>query len=629
MISVDPTGNIPKLTRSWGIFVPLLILLSGLLTCSTKNLIGTEKVGSIFVTSNVEGADITLDDNQTGKQTADTLRNVSVGRHTISVSKQGYNSNPESDTVDVVENGLATVSFFLTNKVGRVFVDSDPQGAGIMLDHGSTQKSTPDTLDSVAVGTHVISVEKEGYRPSPELDTVDVVEDSLITVDFALTERLGDVFVNSNIGGADIILDHVPTGKTTPDTVFDLMVGNHVVSVAKSGYSAFPDSAVVEVLESSVVTVNFVLAQNTGGLFVNSTPQGAEIYLNHENSGEVTPNLFSLPEGDYVVWVEKSGYSAFPESAAVTVVKDDLVDVDFTLTPKKGSIFVDSDPEGASILLDHAYTGRITPGTILDVLVGDHIVSVTKGGYLASPESLVVNVLEDQVSTAEFVLLDTLYGSLKVSSNVDGATICTDNQPTAEVTPRVFFNSIPVGTHIISVFRAGYANEEPTKEIVNIATGDTAEVSFNLSPTEVGKDSGDITLDFYLEDDYGLWHRLYAYRGFVIIINFWAESCVNCMIELPYLQEIYVDYASDTLIIFGLNYEDGFDVIRRIREEEGLTFTLLKDTGGGVKNDYGITGTPVTIILDRGGKIYFYWQGFQHPSVAQKFRDALDELFGR
>ncbi|NIM99532.1 MAG: redoxin domain-containing protein [candidate division Zixibacteria bacterium] len=101
------------------------------------------------------------------------------------------------------------------------------------------------------------------------------------------------------------------------------------------------------------------------------------------------------------------------------------------------------------------------------------------------------------------------------------------------------------------------------------------------------------------------------------------------MIELPYLQQIYVDYASDTLIILGLNYEDGFDVIRRIREEEGLTFTLLKDTGGGVKDDYGIPGTPVTIILDRGGRIYLYQLGFQDPSVALKFRTALDELFGK
>jgi peroxiredoxin len=193
----------------------------------------------------------------------------------------------------------------------------------------------------------------------------------------------------------------------------------------------------------------------------------------------------------------------------------------------------------------------------------------------------------------------------------------------------MFFDRVPVGTHVVSVLKEGYANDEPTKEIVRIMPGDTTEVNFSLSPAEVGQAVGNITPDFELQADFGFLYRLYAYRGFVIIINFWAEDCPNCMKELPYLQEIYDDYLPDTLVIFGLNYEDGFDVIQRIRDEEGLTFILLKDTDGAVKTDYGIVGTPVTIILDRGGKIYFYWQGFQHPSVAQKFRDALDELFGR
>jgi peroxiredoxin len=96
---------------------------------------------------------------------------------------------------------------------------------------------------------------------------------------------------------------------------------------------------------------------------------------------------------------------------------------------------------------------------------------------------------------------------------------------------------------------------------------------------------------------------------------------------LPYLQEIYEDYSTDSLVIFGLNYHDGFDIIRQVRVDKGLTFTLLRDVGGAVKDEYGLLGTPVTIILDRGGRIYFYWGGFQNPAVANKFREKLDELF--
>jgi len=630
-----------KITSSYsfvGIFVLLLTFGLSLYTCSTKNLIGTVKVGFIFVNSNVPGAKISLDDTTTGKQTPDTLKNIVVGRHKISVRKDGYNSTPESDTVEVIEGKVvATITFSLTNQIGNISVDSDPKGAKIILDHKNTQKVTPDTLDSVTVGTHIVSVEKEGYRASPDYDTVVVVEDSLISVNFILSEKFGNIFVNSNISGAEIILDHVSTGKMAPDTIFDVMAGNHLVSVTKSGYSVFPDSAIVAVIESSVTQVNFVLSQNLGWLSVNSTPDSAEIYLNSQNSGEFTPHLFNLPEGSYVVLVDKFGYSSSPKSADIEVIKDSLVSVNFILTLKTGSIFVNSDPVGGNIILDHVSTGKMTPDTLFDVNDGNHIVSVAKDGYLPSPDSLVVTVDEGRISRVDFVLLDTLYGSLKVTSNVDGATICIDEKPDTTVTPHVFFNRIPIGTHIISIFKAGYSNDNPAKEIVNITTKDTVEAHFNLSLAEVGQEVGNITPDFELPDDSepAVSHRLYAHRGFVTIINFWAKDCPPCMTELPHLQQIYTEYLPDSLIIFGINYggklgQEEFDIIRWVRQLKGITFTLLKGVGSSVKSDYGgLSSTPVTIILDRSGKIYYYKIGFEDESVATTFRQKLDELFDK
>jgi peroxiredoxin len=299
------------------------------------------------------------------------------------------------------------------------------------------------------------------------------------------------------------------------------------------------------------------------------------------------------------------------------------------MADKFGSIYVTSDPAGAAILIDQALTSKITPDTLLGVSVGDHVISVMRTGYLSSPDSVVISVGENQISSAEFVLLETAYGSLKVTSNIDGSTICIDNQPSSQNTPYVFFNSIPVGIHIVSIFKEGYSNDNPTKEVVEIVTRDTAEVHFDLSLAEVDTSLGDITPDFNLQDDFGFWHRLYAYRGFVILINFWAEECYYCMQELPHLQDIYTEYRADSLIMFGVNYNDDFGVIGRIRDEKQLEFTLLKALGTDVKDEFQVTSTPVTIILDREGKIRLWWKSFQHPSIANKFRDKLDELFGR
>jgi peroxiredoxin len=427
------------------------------------------------------------------------------------------------------------------------------------LDDNLMEKQTPDTLKNVPVGKHKVSVSKEGYNSTPEFDTVEVVENFLIKVEFILVEKVGAIFVNSDTSGAQIILDHIPIEKVTPDTIFDVTVGDHIVSVTKSGYSVFPESAMVEVIEDSLTTVNFVLTQDIGGLIVNSTPQGAEIYLNRENSGELTPHLFDLPEGSYIVSVEKPG-------------------------------------------------------------------------YLPSPESLIVSVFEDQTTSAEFILLDTLFGSLSVLSNPGGATIVIDNQITGSTTPHTFFNNVPRGMHIVSVVKEGYSNDPPAKEIVNVVTGDAMEVNFNLSPASVDPDSeGYLAPDFELLDDYGELIRLYNYRGSVVIVMFWAESCFFCKMELDFLQEQYEKYSGDSLMIFAVNYWDDVTLIQKMRREKSLTYHLLVGKDSQMLEDYhmfpGITAVPITIIIDRSGLIYRWVQGFDSSAKTQ-MREALYDLFG-
>jgi thiol-disulfide isomerase/thioredoxin len=295
---------------------------------------------------------------------------------------------------------------------------------------------------------------------------------------------------------------------------------------------------------------------------------------------------------------------------------------------KTGSIAVTSEPEGAAILLDGGLTGKMTPDTLYDVATGDHVVSVMQDGYLSSPESLVVTVGEDQISSAEFILLETSKGSLEVTSNIDGATICIDNQPSTEVTPHVFFNNLPVGTHIVSIFKEDYANDDPAKAVVEIVTGDTARAGFNLTPAETGLLPGQLAPDFELQDDFGFQQKFYAYRGFVTIVNFWAISCNYCMQELPYLQQLYEEYSTDSLVIFGINYEDGLSDIHQVRGSESISFTLLWGTGSGVYEDYEASPAPLTVFVDRDGTIYHYDRGFQVWEVSV-YRQKLDELFGR
>jgi peroxiredoxin len=304
-------------------------------------------------------------------------------------------------------------------------------------------------------------------------------------------------------------------------------------------------------------------------------------------------------------------------------------------TEKVGSIFVESNIPGANIIVDNVATGKQTPDTLSSVKVGSHLIEVEKEGYLSSPASIVIEVKTDTIVQASFVLLDLQYGSLWVNSNVEGAYIAIDNVSTDKQIPFLFDQNVTAGTHVVSVLKEGYSNDAPAKEVVNITTADTIKLTFNLTPGSVsGSTVGYVTPDFSLQDDYGEWDRLYAYRGFVCMVNFWALSCHYCMAELPSLQQLYSEYSSDSLQVFGINYEDDFDIIRQKRSELGLTFTLLMGLGSTVKSDFEVIGTPVTVIIDRSGKIYYYKLGYTDDpdkikKEMDKFRQKLNELFGK
>ena len=303
--------------------------------------------------------------------------------------------------------------------------------------------------------------------------------------------------------------------------------------------------------------------------------------------------------------------------------------------PTFGSIIVQSTPDSANIFLDNDSTGKLTPDTLFDVPTGWHQVSISKNGYLPSPSSMIVGVLENQTVNASFELLDLNYGFLYVSSTPESARIIIDTNFSGEYTPHLFDNDIPTGTHIISVSMDGHSTDLPSKYVVDITTIDTVQLDFGLTPaTTEGRDPGDLAWDFDLLDDFNNRIILSNYRGYIIIINLWSKDCPSCMKELDSLQAIYRDYQADSIKIFGINYggksgQEDLSTVKEIRELLNLTFTLLVGAGDDVVNDYKGSWTPQTILLYRNGMVYSRMPGFVEWYTPQLIRAKLDELLGK
>jgi cytochrome c biogenesis protein CcmG/thiol:disulfide interchange protein DsbE len=96
---------------------------------------------------------------------------------------------------------------------------------------------------------------------------------------------------------------------------------------------------------------------------------------------------------------------------------------------------------------------------------------------------------------------------------------------------------------------------------------------------------------------------LSAYRGKVVLLNFWASWCPPCIDELPLLERTQRRIARRGGTVLGVNFkdipEDALALSRRFR----LSYRSLRDRDGEYAEDYAATGFPESFLIDRRGRI--------------------------
>jgi len=91
-------------------------------------------------------------------------------------------------------------------------------------------------------------------------------------------------------------------------------------------------------------------------------------------------------------------------------------------------------------------------------------------------------------------------------------------------------------------------------------------------------------------------------EGRVILVNFWASWCAACRPEMPMFERLHRDYTIQGLVVLGINYREGTQIIQRYAKELDLTFPLLLDPKGEIARSYGVIGLPTTFLVSRDGR---------------------------
>jgi len=106
---------------------------------------------------------------------------------------------------------------------------------------------------------------------------------------------------------------------------------------------------------------------------------------------------------------------------------------------------------------------------------------------------------------------------------------------------------------------------------------------------------------------------LESLRGKVVVVNFFATTCVNCRAELPLLERTSQRLAGQGLAVIAVNFEDVGDA-RAMLRDAGVTFPALLDRDSDIGQAYDVVDLPESVFLRRDG------------AVADVFHGQLSEL---
>jgi len=264
--------------------------------------------------------------------------------------------------------------------------------------------------------------------------------------------------ITSSPSGAAATVDGSPVGTTPATATVIVGASGHTIAVNKAGFEPWSK-------------------------YVNAPTAGQHVAVNAVLVAIPTPTPTPAPGSttgtpDHTITVSKSGYQTWSQFYSGNPSADQTISVFATLNPvvQTGNIYVNSNPAGASAILDNGYDQLTTPGTFNAVSTGWHNVQVSKSGYQLYSTS--IEVKPGATSNVYATLVpNQQIGSLSVTSLPVGASLYVDT--IYEGLTNQVVGNLAVGPHTVTLKKSGYKDYTQASTVNN---AQTTSLSVTLSP---------------------------------------------------------------------------------------------------------------------------------------------------
>jgi len=139
---------------------------------------------------------------------------------------------------------------------------------------------------------------------------------------------------------------------------------------------------------------------------------------------------------------------------------------------------------------------------------------------------------------------------------------------------------------------------------------------------------GGATPPLVLKDGRGRTHDLAAYRGRVVLVNFWATWCEPCLEEMPSLEDLQDRLKDRPFTLLTVNMEESDAKVERFLQSTLLqedSLVVLFDRFGTVAKEWKARMLPVSFLIGPDGRIRYSVLGAANWS-AQETVSRIERL---
>ena len=340
-------------------------------------------------------------------------------------------------------------------------ITSTPTDADVYIDDQATGKRTPFS-QKLSQGRHSYRVSKEMYHTEAGVFVLSAEEGRKAIV-ANLKPQFGSLSIQTTPeSGAEISLESLPTGKTTPCTLEKVPSGERRITARKQWYET--KTVIVKLADGENKTVKIPLMPTFATINITAT-NNAKIYI--DDTYQATASYQGRVSAGWHTF-EARLENHKPHKVEQEVEKGEQINLQLSAIPKYGKIDIMTTPFDANISINNKDYGK-TPKTIRQIQVGEYAVTFSKQGYGTLTRQITVR----EGKTTE--INETLPAGLTVTINSQpqGASLYISDAYQGKC-PQTL--SLTFGTHRIKL--NGISEYEETTHTITIQRG--GKIRFTL-----------------------------------------------------------------------------------------------------------------------------------------------------